>query len=411
MARRLCNWLTHAEFISADADWDFVERYLDSISRQARHLRRAGRFVPDGVDKMMVTKALIYTSLCLPHSLRYVPRHLKAVARMSDRQILPDGGHVERNPAAQVQGLQHLLDIRSILNSALIEIPKQLEQAIDRGAPMLQFFRHDDGGLSLFNGSNEGNPKLIDIVLAKAKAHGKPLTSATHTGFERVVANDTLVIADTGTPSTVGRGAHAGLLSFEMSVGKQRVIVNCGAYAGQDPMWQQAQRATAAHSTLVLTDQNSCEVRKDGSISAHGMKVTAERHTDGGSSLIDVSHNGYVASHGVIHRRRLYINASGMDIRGEDTLDGNGDHKFTIRFHLHPFVKASLVQGGESVLLRLPDKTGWRLRCSGGIASLQESIYLGDGGEPKRTEQIVISGASHQGDAQVKWALAKVTRS
>ena len=182
-----------------------------------------------------------------------------------------------------------------------------------------------------------------------------------------------------------------------------------GAYAGRDSTWRLAQRATAAHSTLIVEDRNSTEVREDGTIGANGIAVTTERLEADGNTWIDMSHDGYVASHGVIHRRRIYINASGSDIRGEDTLDGSGDHKFSIRFHLHPSVKASLVQDGASVLLRMPDKSGWRMRCSGGIASLQESIYLGDSQESRRTEQIVISGASQQGAAQVKWALTKLT--
>ena len=115
-----------------------------------------------------------------------------------------------------------------------------------------------------------------------------------------------------------------------------------------------------------------------------------------------------MAGYGVVHKRRLYIDASGTDIRGEDILDGNGDHKFSIRFHLHPSVKASLAQDGASVLLRLPDKSGWRMRCSGGIASLQESIYFANGLETMRTEQIVLAGASHQGAAQVRWALTRL---
>jgi len=409
LARRVCNWLTHAEFVSAGADGDFAEKFLDSLARQVRHLRRAGRFVPNGVDRMSVTKALIYASLCLPNSIRYVPRQIKAVTRMSERQILPDGGHLERNPVAQMQALRHLIDIRSVLGTSSIEIPEALHQAIDRAAPMLRFYRHGDGGFALFNGSTECEPWLIDVVLTKAEARGKPLTSAPHTGFERVAANRTLVIADGGAPSMAGQGAHAGALSFEMSVGKQRVIVNCGAYAGRDPTWRLAQRATAAHSTLVVEDRNSAEVREDGTIGANGIAVTTERLEADGNTWIDMSHDGYMASHGVIHRRRIYINASGSDIRGEDTLDGSGDHKFSIRFHLHPSVKASLVQDGASVLLRLPDKSGWRMRCSGGIASLQESIYLGDGQETRRTEQIVIAGASQQGAALVKWALTKLT--
>jgi hypothetical protein len=38
---------------------------------------------------------------------------------------------------------------------------------------------------------------------------------------------------------------------------------------------------------------------------------------------------------------------------------------FTIRFHLHPNVTASLQQDNEAVLLRLPSGQGWRLRADG----------------------------------------------
>ena len=75
---------------------------------------------------------------------------------------------------------------------------------------MLRFYRHGDGGFALFNGSTESETWLIDVVLTKAEARGKPLMSAPHTGFERVAANRTLVIADGGAPSPVGQGAHAG---------------------------------------------------------------------------------------------------------------------------------------------------------------------------------------------------------
>ena len=392
LARRVCNWLTHAEFVSAGADGDFAEKFLDNIARQIRHLRRAGRFVPNGVDRMLVTKSLIYAALCLPNSIRFVPRQIKAVTRMSERQVLPDGGHLERNPASQMQALRHLIDIRSVLGTSSIEIPEALQRAIDRAAPMLRFYRHGDGGFALFQRQHRKRT-LADRCCAH-QGRG-PRQAADLSASYRVRAYRREPDAgDCGwRQSVTGRtGAHAGTLSFEMSVGKQRVIVNCGAYAGRDATWRLAQRATAAHSTLVVEDRNSAEIREDGTIGATGVTVTSERLEADGNTWIDMSHDGYLASHDVVHRRRIYINASGSDIRGEDTLDGSGDHKFSIRFHLHPSVKASLVQDGTSVLLRLPDKSGWRMRCSGGIASLQESIYLGDGQETKRTEQIVIVG-------------------
>ena len=173
-------------------------------------------------------------------------------------------------------------------------------------------------------------------VLTKANVRGQPLMSAQHTGFERIAANRTLVIIDGGTPSPVGQGAHAEALSFEMSVGKQRVIVNCGAYAGRDATWRIAQRATAAHSTLVVEDRNSAEIREDGTIGANGMTVTSERMEADDNTWIDMSHDGYMASHDVLHRRRIYINASGSDIRGEDTLKEPAITSFRSAFTFTP---------------------------------------------------------------------------
>lgn len=409
LSSRLCNWLTHAEFISAGADAAFASTFLDNTARQVKHLRRVARFMPDGLDRMLVTKARVYAALCLPGGARYAPRLVRIVAAMCDRQFLADGGHIERSPKAQLMALRHLIDLRSILKASKIDVPEALQLAIDRAAPMLRFYRHGDGGLSLFNGSNEGEAWLVDVVLTKAEARGQPLTSASHTGFERFMANRTLVIADSGAPSAVGKGAHAGTLSFEMSVGKQRIIVNCGAYAGRDEQWKLAQRSTAAHSTMIVDDRNSTEIREDGTIGDRPSQVIAKRLEADGNAWLDLSHDGYLPVLGLVHRRRIYMNASGTDVRGEDTLEGTGDHRFAIRFHLHPSVKASLVKDGGSVLLRLPDKSGWRMRCSGGVASLQESIYLGDGHESRRTEQFVISGAATNGSAQVKWALTRLS--
>ena len=54
---------------------------------------------------------------------------------------------------------------------------------------------------------------------------------------------------------------------------------------------------------------------------------------------------------------------SGEDIRGEDAVEAAQPQPFTVRFHLHPNVSASLQQDGEAVLLRLP--TGRRLAPAG----------------------------------------------
>jgi uncharacterized heparinase superfamily protein len=137
LSSRLCNWLTHAEFVSAGADATFASSFLDNIARQVKHLRRVARFMPDGIDRMMVVKARVYAALCLPGGARYAPRLVKIVAAMCERQILPDGGHIERSPQAQMAALRHLIDLRSVLQASNIDVPDALQRAIDRAADLL----------------------------------------------------------------------------------------------------------------------------------------------------------------------------------------------------------------------------------------------------------------------------------
>jgi uncharacterized heparinase superfamily protein len=82
---------------------------------------------------------------------------------------------------------------------------------------------------------------------------------------------------------------------------------------------------------------------------------------------------------------------------------------FTLRFHLHPAVRTSLVQNGAAILLRLAG-SGWRFRAAGASTlSLEESVYQGARGEPRRSEQIVIHGQLAPEGVTVKWALRRVS--
>ena len=216
-----------------------------------------------------------------------------------------------------------------------------------------------------------------------------------------------VVIVDCGAPPPPGvdRYAHAGTLSMELSVGRDRMIVNCGAFPAGNPEWRDATRATAAHSTLVIADVNSSELKPEG-LGRRPITVEAQRQEANGAHWLEASHDGWKKLFGAVHRRRLYLAESGEDVRGEDAVEAPTPQPFTLRFHLHPDVNASLQQDGEAVLLRLRSGGGWRLRADGARMSLEESIYLG-GPEPRRSEQVVLTGFA-DGPQQVKWAISKV---
>ena len=162
--------------------------------------------------------------------------------------------------------LQDLIDIRAVLRVAQIEMPGALQDAIERMAPMLRLFRHGDRRLALFNDSLEEDGVIIDLVLTRSETKGRAPAHAPDSGFERLQAENSLVVVDTGKPPPPGfdEHAHAGALSFEMSHGRERIIVNCGAYRGPKPNWWRVARASAAHSVLVVADTNSVEIRDDG---------------------------------------------------------------------------------------------------------------------------------------------------
>lgn len=404
LAERLTAWLYHFDFLSAAADPAFVERLTASLTAQARHLRRAKPEHPLSAEAFRVIKARLYCDLCLPGFEKRLGADLDSLEKEIGRQLWPDGGQIERNPEALAQVLEDLLEIRATLLDARQDVPQTLQTAIDRIVPLLRALRHGDGQLALFNGGTPGRRPRLDAVFAQTKSRGKPLTSAPHSGFHRLAAGRTVLIVDAGAPPVAGADtdAHAGTLSFEMSVGKDRVIVNCGAYPEGGGRWSRALRTTAAHSTLVVDDTNSAEIHETGGIGRRPSSVDATRRESDGSLFLEASHNGYLRRHGLSHRRALFLSADGADLRGEDELTGTGDKPFAVRFHLHPRVHASLLPDGGGVLLKVGSGAGWRFRASGGEVTLEESIYAGDG-FPRRTEQIVVSGATEKGAALVKW--------
>ena len=407
---RVANWIGFYDFFCASAEDSFRYRLLTSLARQARALARALPGDLSGAPLLIAIKGLLASGACMAGGESRVVQAERLLLRELARQILPDGCHAERCPTVHASVLGALVDIRAIYRAARIEMPEGIQHAIDRMAPALRFFRHADGGLALFNGSQEGEALLLDTILTQADARGRPMKRAPQGGFDRISLGRTVVLADSGGPAPTGldRHAHAGIGSFEMSVGRERFIVNCGARPGDGP-WRSALAATAAHSTTAIADTNQM-VLVDGGGVARRPRIVESRREDGPEGvLLEILHDGY-ASLGLSHRRRLYLATGGEDFRGEDSILGESAHAFAIRFHLHPDVHASLTQNGRTALLRLGDGSGWRFRSDGETISLEDSVYFGLGDTPRRTNALVIAGHSGGGETTIRWAFHREKR-
>ncbi|MBB5694890.1 heparinase II/III family protein [Muricoccus pecuniae] len=415
---RLSAWLGHWDFIAATAEDGFRRAMMARLTLDARVLVASLPAEARHRGALVALKGALAAAVALEEE-PWLTRCLKLLPAEIDRQILPDGAHVERSPGILLLALQDLIEIRNLLHGAGIEAPPHLAHALDRAAPALRLFRHGDGGLAAFNATREEAASLLDLVLTQAQARGRAPLILGDAGFQRLQAGRTLVIADCGAPPArsngilpggLSRGAdrvhHAGTLSFEMSIGRDRLIVNCGAAPAAEGAWRDALRATAAHSTLVLADTNSSELTEEG-LGRRPEHVEAERHEASGAQWLEATHDGWKRAFGAIHRRRLYLAESGDDLRGEDLVEAEEIPAFALRFHLHPAVTPTPQEDGASVLLRLPSGATWRLRARGGRVLVEDSVQVF--GEAKPSKQVVV--LAEAGTGNVQWAIGRVAAS
>jgi uncharacterized heparinase superfamily protein len=416
IAARLRRCLMNSAFLETNSDALFRAHLFRPLNRQAEHLSRA---LPDGLNGAALLKASIALMLAgalLPsQGSKGGDKWLRKGGALLDRelqvQILPDGGHVERSPAVMLELLQHLLDLHHVLTLTGRKLPDQLISSIGNLACALKLVMHPDGGLALFNDSTEDESSAVIMTLMRAGATGaveRDLVQLPQTGFHRMAAGRSVLISDAGAPPPHGLDshAHAGTLSFEFSHGTERMIVNCGAHPTAEE-WRQVQRATAAHSALVVDDTNSSMLLPFGGLALTPRSVVVRREQTEAGQWLDARHNGYEEPFGLTHRRRLFLTADGLELIGEETLSGRGGKSFALRFHLHPAVQVSMTQSSQAALLRLPQGGGWRVRVQGGELSLADSVYLGQPGMVRRTQQLVVQGAIEDDTTQVKWALQK----
>jgi uncharacterized heparinase superfamily protein len=408
LGARIAALLAHWDFLAASADEAFRAVVMGRIVEDARTL--SGLLPAETMDAraFAALKGLVAAGAALPGGEPHLARALRFLSQEIDRQVLADGGHVERSPAALLAVVMDLIEIRGMLATARVAVPEALTAAIDRAMPMLAALRHGDGGLALFNGTRERDPTLLALVQAQSGVRARPAPRAPEMRFERLAAGRTVLIVDAGPPPARGqdRLAHAGTLAFEMSVGRDRLIVNCGAATAAANAWRDALRATAAHSTLVIADVNSSELKERG-LGRRPEQVALQRHEANGAHWLDVNHDGWKKPFNAIHRRRLYLGDTGEDVRGEDSIEAPHPQPFAIRFHLHPAVSASLQQDGAGVLLRTPTSGGWVLRADGARLALEESVYAGTD-ERRRTQQVALTGGPTDGACVVKWAITRM---
>lgn len=430
-ARRMISFLSQSPLVLEGADHDFYQAYLRAIGRGARDLERSLRQGTARPSRLLAAVALCYAGLCCDGIEAILRRATRILSRELDRQVLPDGGHRSRDPRFAMELMLDLLPLRQSFLSRSVEPPEALLRAIDRMLPILRLLRQGDASLSHFNGMGTTEADHLTSLLIYDGAPIEAMKHAPNTGYERLEGGSIVLVADVGAPPRHSYSARAcaGCLSFEMSSGLQRIVVNCGAPASGAEMRRVA-RSTAAHSSATVSDTSSCKflddttgwwgrrlaarwlMRRWGPIVLVGPgPVAVERRVEDGNTVLAARHDGYLHQFGVVHERRWRVASDGGWVEGEDAFflerpAGSRPPEVAIRFHLHPAIQVSSEQGSQ-VQLNSAFGGTWLFAVEGADLAVEESVFLAGVASARRTSQIVIY-LTLRGTNGLRWRFTKL---
>ncbi len=426
--KRLIALLSHSSILTNQSTEITNKLYFKTIDQHVQVLRRSFKYVKHSKDKLDIAIALCFANNCLNQSYQIKNDKLdyeQLLAEQLAEQILPDGGHVSRNPDLLLEIMLVLIPLKQTYKKQQKHVPIALQNAIDRIIPILHFFCHPDGNFIQFNGAGPTDwAAFLSIFDAEGEGFKAP-TQAPHSGYYRLYAPDIQLTIDAGEipKSEYSTTAHAGPLAVEISVSAQRMVVNCGATDHYDYKWFSTTRSTAAHSTLCLNNQSTATLKLPNWLSRlignqiyhghHKMPVTIGKTPDGPQVI--ASHDGYARNFGLIHQRSITLSPNGEQITGMDILSPAQDQtktpfkkqNYDIRFHLHPSVTTQTSRDGHSILLIMPNQDMWQFVSTFAAFRLEDSVYLGESQEKKKTHQIVISGQVED-YAEAKWQFRKL---
>ena len=189
----------------------------------------------------------------------------------------------------------------------------------------------------------------LDIPVPEARL--AEIEALPDSGYVRLQTGIAALIADVAPigPDYLPGHAHADTLSFELSLGDRRVLVNGGTSTYEAGPERLRERGTAMHNTVQVDQADSSEVWSSFRVARRAKPLDVRWGGQGEGSLwIEGAHDGYRRLPGrVLHRRRWELNPAGMRVL--DTLAGDFCEAIA-RFRFAPDFVPTLVSGNDGTI-------------------------------------------------------------
>ena len=164
---------------------------------------------------------------------------------------------------------EDLLDLLNIEQTYALPLDIKFRSIISKMLFWLKVMLHPDGDISFFNDaafSIAPKPNELFLYAERMKINDPKIQSGlvdlSDSGYSNVNYGNILAIIDRANVLAhyIPGHTHADSLSFELSIFKQRVVVNSGTSTYDKGPQRDLERGTSSHSTILIDKENSSEV-------------------------------------------------------------------------------------------------------------------------------------------------------
>ncbi|NOE80013.1 heparinase [Vibrio cholerae] len=374
-----------------------------SLHQQAQALSKQLEYHILGNHLFANGKALVFAGCFLQGDLAdsYLDIGLKILEREVPEQFLADGGHFELSPMYHCILLLDLLELIQLAavtqHTRLLAVVTYWRQVALKALNWLSVMIHVDGNVSFFNDSAIGiaaSPQQIfnyaaTLDLEPDFNQSQRLHTLADSGYSKIAMDSHSLIFDHAQvgPDYLPGHAHADTLSFEWSIGNQRVFVNSGTSMYGVSHERLRQRKTAAHNTIEVDGQDSSEVWSGFRVARRAKAVLESAQTSGEWVTLTAAHNGYRRLKGKVTHRRIIAMAE-KQLVVTDHLTGNFNQAVA-HFHLHPAIQANVEPDG-SIQLQLSNGQRIEFRSTG-VCQLVNTSWHPHFGQSVATLKIAVT--------------------
>jgi uncharacterized heparinase superfamily protein len=352
LSLRIVNWIKWQL-----AGNQLEQRALDSLTCQVHFLSKSLEYHLLGNHLLANAKALIFAGLFFDgeQAKKWLEKGLHIYRRQLPEQILNDGGHFELSPMYHSIVLEDLLDVYNIVQTYHQDISKlKLQNYIIQMFTWLHCMVHPDKQIALFNDSAFNIAPTLEQLSEYAESLHISLSVPLlqnillkDSGYGRLQHDELTLIADVGRPGPDYQPGHvhADTLSFELSCGEHRIVVDTGTSTyGINPI-RLRERQTAAHNTIEIGGKNSSEVWSAHRLARRADVFDVNFESGDNSSVLSASHNGYA---GILHNRKWTLDKEQLNI--VDKVKGEGTQQVVTFLHLAPEIKVETFDKNSYVL-------------------------------------------------------------